>query len=476
MAHLRCFASAALAAALLAAPAAHAKAPPHRLSLVNTAAARVELAAGWGVSVTPGAGLSDGDWVAVSFSSPTPSATDIVLAYAPFPSNISSTAPIEWFVCAEADANYLATGAGQLPARLINVRAPYSFAIASGSEKAPVVRAVSNAVAFANYNEPRGARIALTGAPDEMRVSWSSASASFGPAVEFSSSSSGSSSGALPAVAAAPTVVPASSSITWAAEDLCGPPATTVGFFPPGFVHSAVLTGLAPGGTYSYTVGDSTGRSQHYSFTMPTPSAFPFSISVFGDMGADSLDGSNVQRVFPPAPNTTRLVAADIASGLSHAVLHCGDLSYAMGFESAWEYLIDIISTSNVIAPRVPYFVNQGRVLKRSRGAPAHPDQAQPRSHLLFLFPAAITRRTTRTLGPPISPLGPTAATAAASAASRRQTSSPCPARWATRRGSGGARRLGRSSRSTSPPSSTRRPAARCTRLCATRSRRSTAP
>ena len=343
----------AVLALLAAACLAHARAPPHRLSLVDVAALRVELnALNYSIAVSPDSGLADGDWVAVRFASSSPSASDLVLAYAPLPGDLTAHAPVEWFVAAVADPAYLTTGVGALPARLVNMRAPWTFVLASGSTSAPVVRAVSEPVNFANVNEPRGARLALTGVPTEMRVSWSSASAAFGPAIEFS--------GPAADVEAGPAIVPASSSITWAAEDLCGPPATTVGFFPPGFVHSAVLTGLAPGETYTYSVGDSTGRSQYYSFTQPSATSFPFSISVVGDMGSDSLDGSDVQRAFPPAPNSTRLMAADVASGLSHAVLHVGDLAYAMGMEATWDYFVDVISGANVIAPRVPYHVNQG--------------------------------------------------------------------------------------------------------------------
>ena len=199
---------------------AHARAPPHRMSLVDVAALRVELAdaSDFAISAAPSAGLADGDWVAVRFSSSAPAPTDLVLVYAPLPANLSSAAPVEWFVAAAADPAYLSTGTGVLPARLVNMRAPYTFLLASGSPSAPVVRAASSAVTFANANEPRGARLAVTGTPTEMRVSWSSASAAHGPTVELSGP---------PAPAA--VVVPASSSITWGPEDLCGPPATTCG-------------------------------------------------------------------------------------------------------------------------------------------------------------------------------------------------------------------------------------------------------
>ena len=329
--------------------------PPHKLSLLNVASLRAEVSAGWAVRASPDAGLADGAWVSLTYSSPAPSKSDLILAYAPLPSNLTASAPVEWFSAAGADPAYLASGVGALPARLVNVRAAYTFALASGGLAAPVLRALSPPVAFANANEPRGARLAVTGAATEMRVSWSSASAAHRPAVVARAVGGA----GAPPLAAGGGVVPASSSTTWTAADLCGPPATTVGWRDPGFVHSAVLSGLVPGARYSYTVGDDTGRSQPYAFTQPA-AAYPFSISVVGDVGSDSLDGSSVERAFPPSPNTTRLMAADVAAGLSSAVLHVGDLSYAMGYETSWEFFLDLISTQNAIAPHVPYLVNQG--------------------------------------------------------------------------------------------------------------------
>ena len=325
--------------------AAVAATPRHKLSLLNVPAARVALSAAYAVSATPSSGLLDGGSVVVSFSSSSPSASDLVLSYAPLPANVSSMAPVEWFLAAEADAAYLTTGVGRLTARLVHMRAAYTFALATGGLARPALRALSAPVTFANDNAPRGARLAATGVATEMRVAWSSASARLHPTV---------------VLAAEGVVAPASSSLTWTAADLCGPPATTVGWREPGFVHSAVLTGLTPGRAYTYTVGDDRGRSPAYTFTQPSATSFPFAISVVGDMGSDSLDGSSVERAFPPAPNTTRLIAADIDAGRSHAVLHVGDLSYAMGYESSWDILLDLLSTANVIAPRVPYHVNQG--------------------------------------------------------------------------------------------------------------------
>ena len=355
---MRSLASLSALSALLA--AAHAHAPPHKLSRLNIAAlAAAAPSAGSSISVSPSSGLVDGAWVAVTFSSASPAATDLVLAYAPLPANLSATAPVEWFSPSAVDPAYLSTGSGALPARLVNMRAPYTFVLATGGLARPVAVAVSQPVAFANYDEPRAARLAATGDATEMRISWSSASAAMHPAVEIEVA--GLAAGARTGLRA----LPATSSITWAADDMCGPPATGAGFRDPGFVHSVVVPGLEPGLAYSYTVGDDSQRSQPYDFTQPSPACFPFSISVVGDMGSNSLDGSEVEEAFPPAPNSTRLIAADVASGLSHAVFHVGDISYARGYQAAWEFFLDSIAGANIISPRVPYHVNLGkRVLK----------------------------------------------------------------------------------------------------------------
>lgn len=328
-----------------------AHSPPHKLSLLNLGKARTELSSNYSISCSPTSGLVDGSYISVTYSSSSPSLSDLVLAYSPLPSNLSDHAPVEWFIPSEIDPSYLTTGVGSLPARMINMRSPFTFVLATGGLQSLVAVAVSNPVEFANYNEPRAARLAVTGVATEMRISWSSLTTDYIPGVEIEVAGS---------KRMTRRSLPASSSITWSADDMCGPPATTIGFRNPGFVHSVVVTDLSPGEVYSYTVGDSLTRSQPYSFTQPSSSNFPFSLSIVGDMGSNSIDGSSVVEAFPPAPNSTRLIAADVASGLSHGVLHVGDLSYARGYQASWEFFLDSIAGTNIIAPRVPYHVNLG--------------------------------------------------------------------------------------------------------------------
>ncbi len=42
---------------------------------------------------------------------------------------------------------------------------------------------------------------------------------------------------------------------TYKASDMCGPPANTVGFRDPGFIHDALITDLKPSTRYFYSFG-----------------------------------------------------------------------------------------------------------------------------------------------------------------------------------------------------------------------------
>ena len=123
------------------------------------------------------------------------------------------------------------------------------------------------------------------------------------------------------------------------------------------------MTGLAPGAQYEYSVGDAADESTFFAFrALPTAAAngdalYPFVMLAVGDVGQDTVDGaSEFCETFPPAPNTTTLIARDVALG-AQAVLHAGDISYARGFTSSWETFHDSLAA---ITPHVPYGINLG--------------------------------------------------------------------------------------------------------------------
>ena len=55
------------------------------------------------------------------------------------------------------------------------------------------------------------------------------------------------------------SVTPAES-VTYARSDMCGPPASTVGWLEPGCLHRAVLAGLKADSEYFYKYGDEVRR------------------------------------------------------------------------------------------------------------------------------------------------------------------------------------------------------------------------
>lgn len=254
---------------------------------------------------------------------------------------------VEYFY-AKTDPGYLKTGNGTLTFRCINMRSDYVFALLSGGPTSPRLVAQSNSVTFNNPNAPRAVRLALTTSRTEMRVTWSSSRNDLNPRVVVTSTGA---------------TLPAQSN-TYTAADLCGAPASTVGYRDPGFIHTAVLTGLVPGKAYTYHVGDDSEMTADFTFTQPPlgdgsgGNTYPFGFATVGDMGQDTTDASTeASEQFPTVPNNTALIAADVAAGNVTAFLHVGDVSYARGYASNWDVFFDNVKG---VTPFIPYMVNQG--------------------------------------------------------------------------------------------------------------------
>ena len=132
---------------------------------------------------------------------------------------------------------------------------------------------------------------------------------------------------------------------TYTAEEMCGAPATTVGYRPPGYMHSATIRGLTPNTRYYYQVGDDTAHSEsrvELFWSAPAPDADNVEFVIFGDLGQVETDGSFEPSEMDGSILTTTALTADIEQGVvkinaSAAVFHIGDISYARGFVSIWE-------------------------------------------------------------------------------------------------------------------------------------------
>ena len=280
-----------------------------------------------------------------------------------------------------APNSYATTGNATLRFQLVNLRTSFVFALVQGTAQFPLLVARSGGVAFAQPAAPTGVHLALTAAPDEMRVSWAAPAAASPAAVRW-----GTAPGAFAFAAAA-------ASAHYNASDLCavggsaGGPAATLGFRDPGALNSAVMRGLAPGTRYWYSVGSDVGGWSHeranFSFATSaaagsapaaptsaaaaaaptaaaTAAAAPIAVATaagagvrgrsarifaFGDMGkAPSAWDGSLEHSWDNAGagelgswNVSRLLAAEAARAAPDFVLHIGDIAYAVGYLSEWD-------------------------------------------------------------------------------------------------------------------------------------------
>ncbi|KAK1268113.1 putative inactive purple acid phosphatase 1 [Acorus gramineus] len=212
----------------------------------------------------------------------------------------------------------------------------------------PKVITISNTIAFENPKAPLYPRLAQGKCWNEMTVTWTSG-------YDISE--------------AEPFVVwgrieedqiqtPAGT-LTFSRNSMCGPPARTVGWRDPGFIHTSFLKDLWPNSVLGHKKFDgSYDISQMYSFRSPP---YPGQESlqrvvIFGDMGKAEADGSNEYNNYQPGSlNTTNQLIKDLEN--IDIVLHIGDISYANGYLSQWDQFTSQIEP---IASTVPYMMGSG--------------------------------------------------------------------------------------------------------------------
>ena len=146
----------------------------------------------------------------------------------------------------------------------VNMRASYTVVYFTGGLLSPVAIAESAPVDFDNYHVPLHLHLALTGDPTQMRVDWNSQQNAF-PSLNWGNSPTNLTNSILRVM-----------TNTYHVTDMCGPPASTVGWNEPGFLHSALIEGLEPGCQYYYQVGDESSHSKSEIipfWSAPAPSA-----------------------------------------------------------------------------------------------------------------------------------------------------------------------------------------------------------
>nr|GMD08058.1 probable inactive purple acid phosphatase 27 [Ipomoea batatas]GME20455.1 probable inactive purple acid phosphatase 27 [Ipomoea batatas] len=312
----------------------------------------------------------DTEWVAVNLQNSQPSNDDWVAVFSPAKFNESicypedaieekgcqtpfiCTAPIKYKFANYSNDNYIETGKTTLKFQLINQRADFSFALFSGGLDNPKLISVSNFLSFVNPKAPLWPRLALGKSWDQMTVTWTS-----GYNIDE----------AYPLVqwgwkGQAQKRTPAGTT-TYHRTSMCGPPARTVGWRDPGFIHTGFLKELWPNVIYTYKVGHLLLNGTYvwgkkYSFRAP-PSPGQESLQriiIFGDMGKQERDGSNEYADYQPGSLLTTDQLVDDLDNFDIVFL-IGDLPYANGYVSQWDQFTAQVAP---ITSTVPFMIASG--------------------------------------------------------------------------------------------------------------------
>lgn len=285
--------------------------------------------------------INNNDIITVTFNSLKPSSKDWIGAYSPADVDITTTVPVKYGYCDEADS-YLTKGNGYLTFNMTNLRSDISFYyFTNGVSKPVLVASSSQYVTFKNINEPLRPRVVPTKDYDVFSLLWSSATSS-APTLKW-----GTEKGVYKNVVTADTTSVDKSSI-------CGAPANTIGWRELGLIHSANLVGmtvLANQKIY-YIFGDE--KTNDFStektfFVPPVPGSNPpdrgTTVILFDDLGRGSTDMTYTWNEYGrPSIYTIMAVGDEIANGKVDAVYHGGDISYACGYEAVWDFYLDMIS------------------------------------------------------------------------------------------------------------------------------------
>eukprot|EP00730_Choanoeca_flexa_P015567 TRINITY_DN7178_c0_g1_i1.p1 TRINITY_DN7178_c0_g1~~TRINITY_DN7178_c0_g1_i1.p1 ORF type:complete len:681 (+),score=128.81 TRINITY_DN7178_c0_g1_i1:193-2235(+) len=279
-----------------------------------------------GVSQTS---LYDGEVVTVTWNNvESPTSKDWIGFYCP--SDAPNTEYVDYFWVTAA-ATY-EKGYGQVNQTMSVLRGTCEFRYLRNDSYTAI--ATSPTVSFSQAT-PYHVHISLTGNQDEMRIMWVSNSNTtsvvyWGEGTDITTATLG-------------------DTWTYAAADMCGPPANTTGFVDPGYMHSVILTGLKPKTKYSYKVGQPTlSNTSTFSFTSSpeTRGDYEFQFVAYADMGLSA-----------GARATARGSLYEILDREAELIVHPGDISYARGTAYVWDKWMALIEP---YASLVPYMVGIG--------------------------------------------------------------------------------------------------------------------
>ncbi|KAG0567486.1 hypothetical protein KC19_7G138400 [Ceratodon purpureus] len=233
------------------------------------------------------------------------------------------------------------TCSGSVSFRLINIRTDLTFVFFSGGLTSPCVITATAPLSFANPKSPLSAHIAAVDSTGtQMRVTWVSGSN-------------------IPQLVAYTGGTATSIITTFSPAQMCSQvanPAQDFGWHDPGYIHTAVLTGLTPSTSYSYYFGSAeAGWSKSTNFsTPPAVGASSVRAVIYGDMGKAERDNSTIHY---SEPGSITVVDALAKRNDYDLIFHNGDISYATGFLVEWDSFLELITP---IASKVAYMTTIG--------------------------------------------------------------------------------------------------------------------
>ncbi|XP_059440767.1 probable inactive purple acid phosphatase 27 [Corylus avellana] len=235
---------------------------------------------------------------------------------------------------------------GKLTFHVINIRTDIEFVFFGGGFDTPCVLARSHRINFVNPKKPLYGHISsIDSTGTSMRLTW--VSGDMEPQqVQYGDGNT------LP-----------SQVTTFTQDHMCSSsspsPAKDFGWHDPGYIHSAVMTGLEPSSTFSYKYGsDSAGWSEQIqSRTPPAGGSDELRFIAYGDMGKAPRDASAEHFIQPGSLSVTDAIADEVDSNKVDSIFHIGDISYATGFLVEWDFFLQQIG---FVASRVSYMTAIG--------------------------------------------------------------------------------------------------------------------
>lgn len=225
------------------------------------------------------------------------------------------------------------TCSATLEFHVINIRTDIEFVFFAGGFVTPCILKRTMPRSFANPKKPLyGHLSSIDSTGSSMRVTWVSGDNS-PQQVQYGNGKSQTS------------VV-----TTFSQADMCSSvpesPAKDFGWHDPGYIHSAIMTGLQPSTTFSYRYGsNSAGWSDSIKFkTPPAGGADEVKFLSFGDMGKAPRDPSVEHYIQPGSISVVNAIAKEVSSGNIDSIFHIGDISYATGFLVEWDFFLHLIS------------------------------------------------------------------------------------------------------------------------------------